>query len=130
MVVVRLYSRWNTDVRFRFIHAYRDKRYEGGYVEQMKLVSLSKREREVLRLLAAGRPATQIAKTLGIRISTVRVYVRTMRRKLDASNIPHAIAQAFYKGVLDHGVLPGVPEIPLNSSAAMNKKQCDRSITT
>lgn len=93
----------------------------------MKLVSLSKREREVLRLLALGQPATQIAKTLGIRISTVRVYVRTMRRKLEASNIPHAIAQAFYKGVLDQGVLPVVPEIPLNSPVT-SRKRCDRPI--
>lgn len=99
-------------------------------MEQVKLVSLSKREREVLRLLAAGQPATQVAKTLGIRISTVRVYVRTMRRKLDASNIPHAIAQAFYKGLLDQGVLPNAPEIPLSSSPVMSKKRCERSITT
>lgn len=103
--------------------------YEGGYVEQVKLVSLSKREREVLHLLATGRPATQIAKTLGIRISTVRVYVRTMRRKLGASNIPHAIAQAFYMGVLDQGILPNTPEIPLNSHVT-SKKQCCGSTTT
>lgn len=94
-------------------------------MEQIKLISLSKREREVLRLLASGLPATRIAKTLGIRVSTVRVYVRSMRRKLDAANIPHAIAQAFCKGVLDPGILPDALELPSHS-----KKRCDRVITT
>lgn len=98
-------------------------------MEQVKLISLSKREREVLRLLASGQPATQIAKTLGIRISTVRVYVRAMRRKLDAANIPHAIAQAFCKGVLDPSVFPNALDLPSHSPLT-SKKQCERAITT
>lgn len=74
-------------------------------MEYVKAVQLSRREREVLRLLALGRSVPQVAGELGISINTVRVYVRTMRQKLKASNIPHAVAQAFSKGVLDENTL-------------------------
>lgn len=61
---------------------------------------LSAREREILHWLALGKTTAVIGAILSISACTVRVHVRNILVKLHASNIPHAIALAFAKGIL------------------------------
>ena len=61
---------------------------------------LSKREQDVLHWLTQGKSGQETSMILGISLCTVRVHIRNMLKKLDASNIPHAVARAFQKGIL------------------------------
>ena len=49
-------------------------------------IKLSKRETQVLNLLAAGIADQQIAATLAISLSTVRTYISRLRVKFEVSN--------------------------------------------
>ncbi|HEU4786233.1 MAG TPA: helix-turn-helix transcriptional regulator [Gemmatimonadaceae bacterium] len=61
---------------------------------------LSAREFEVLSWLARGKSGGEIGLILGIRVPTVRIHIRNIFRKLEAVNIPHAVARAFLCGIL------------------------------
>jgi DNA-binding CsgD family transcriptional regulator len=61
---------------------------------------LSAREGEVLYLLAMGKSGPEIAIILGISICTVRLHIQSIKKKLGASNIPHAVARGYALGVL------------------------------
>jgi DNA-binding NarL/FixJ family response regulator len=50
------------------------------------LESLSRREEEILRLLAAGMTDREIGETLTISVRTVETHVSNILRKLDARN--------------------------------------------
>lgn len=63
--------------------------------------SLSTRERDVLALIAQGRSRGQIADDLSISENTLRVYLDSARHKLAALNIPHAVAIATSRGILN-----------------------------
>ncbi|WP_309112216.1 response regulator transcription factor [Saccharothrix sp.] len=56
---------------------------------------LSRRELEVLRLIAEGRTAVQIAARLAISAETVRSHVTHILRKLGARDRAHAVAKAY-----------------------------------
>lgn len=56
---------------------------------------LSKREFEVLQLIAEGRTAGNIGSKLGITADTVRTHVGHILRKLKARDRAHAVARAF-----------------------------------
>jgi len=60
----------------------------------MPAVSLTRREQEVLRLLAAGASNQDIAHTLVISLDTVKKHVSNLLGKLGASNRTQAISQA------------------------------------
>ena len=60
---------------------------------------LSRREREVLQLLAIGRTSAQIAETLGIATGTVEVHRRNVMRKLDLHNVAELTRYAIRKGL-------------------------------
>jgi ATP/maltotriose-dependent transcriptional regulator MalT len=53
-----------------------------GLVPEEEPVSLTRRERDVLRLLAEGRTNAQIAEELVVSLFTVKAYVRAIYRKL------------------------------------------------
>jgi two-component system nitrate/nitrite response regulator NarL len=55
---------------------------------------LTAREREVLRLVAAGRTSKEIAARLDIGVETVRSYRKSMMRKLGVNNIASLIQAA------------------------------------
>jgi LuxR family maltose regulon positive regulatory protein len=55
---------------------------------------LTKREQEVLRLLAAGASNRQIAEALVIQLSTVKKHISNLLRKLGVESRTRAIAQA------------------------------------
>jgi DNA-binding CsgD family transcriptional regulator len=61
---------------------------------------LSNREMTVLTWLALGKSAQDVAHILGISVNTVRSHIRSIIRKLNVSNIPHAVAEAFKRGIL------------------------------
>lgn len=55
---------------------------------------LTDRERQILRLLAAGLSSTEIAAELVIAVSTTRSYLKTLYRKLDVHSRAEALARA------------------------------------
>jgi DNA-binding NarL/FixJ family response regulator len=59
---------------------------------------LSRREREVLQLMAEGLTAHAVGEMLGVSVETVRSHVRNAVRKLQARNRVHAIALALGRG--------------------------------
>ncbi len=62
--------------------------------------TLSGREREVLRLVAAGQATKQIARALGITERTVKFHVTSIFNKLSAENRAQAVALATRRGLL------------------------------
>jgi DNA-binding NarL/FixJ family response regulator len=62
--------------------------------------TLSRREREVLHLVAGGRSNKQIAKALGITERTVKFHVTAILNKLGAENRAQAVALAAQHGLL------------------------------
>jgi two-component system nitrate/nitrite response regulator NarL len=58
------------------------------------LAALSRREREVLELFAAGRSGSDVAARLYLSPLTVRTHVRNARQKLSATTRTEAVAQA------------------------------------
>lgn len=52
---------------------------------------LSKREREVLTLMAQGFTSREIADELGLAYETVKVHNKHLRWKLGARNAPNAV---------------------------------------
>jgi DNA-binding CsgD family transcriptional regulator/GAF domain-containing protein len=62
--------------------------------------NLTRRQREVLGLMAEGRTAWQIANHLHISEDTVRNHIRAIKQALDAGSQLEAIAQARRLGVL------------------------------
>jgi DNA-binding NarL/FixJ family response regulator len=62
---------------------------------------LTPREREVLRLIAAGLPSKQIARELSISERTVKFHSTSLLRKLGAENRAQAVAVAAERGLLE-----------------------------
>jgi len=61
---------------------------------------LSKREREVLKILATGRSNQQIADNLGISIETVKAHVKSVLSKLSVSDRTQAAIKAIKCGLI------------------------------
>lgn len=64
---------------------------------------LTRREREVLQLVAGGLPNKQIATALAISERTVNFHVTSLLRKLDADNRAQAVAISARLGLLETG---------------------------
>jgi predicted ATPase/DNA-binding CsgD family transcriptional regulator len=62
---------------------------------------LSRRELEVLRLLASGCSNKQMAATLGLKPKTVMHYVGSICHKLEVKNRAEAVSEGWRRGVLD-----------------------------
>ena len=63
-----------------------------------ELQSLSRREREVMNLLAEGRSNESIAKELRLSIQTVKVHVKHILKKLKVSDRTQAVIKALKHG--------------------------------
>lgn len=61
---------------------------------------LSPREREVLKLAAAGLSVIEIAAQLHVSTSTVKSHKEMAFSKLDSANIVHAVVIAIDRGIL------------------------------
>lgn len=62
---------------------------------------LSTRERQCLQLLASGKIYKQISAALDVSESAVRIYIRSARRKLNATTSHHAVAKASYLELIE-----------------------------
>ncbi|HYL88090.1 MAG TPA: helix-turn-helix transcriptional regulator [Burkholderiales bacterium] len=62
------------------------------------MLQLTPRERQVVRLLAAGLTYEQMAQALGISLHTVCSHVKNLYRKLEVHNAPAAVSRAFLIG--------------------------------
>jgi len=62
--------------------------------------TLTSREVEVMRLLAAGRRDKEIAVALGISSQTVRVHVKNIYAKLDVGDRTEAMSVAIRRGII------------------------------
>jgi DNA-binding NarL/FixJ family response regulator len=65
------------------------------------LSMLTKREREVLRLLADGMRNEEIGQRLHIAAETARAHIRNAMRKLDADTRTHAVAVALRQSLIE-----------------------------
>jgi len=65
--------------------------------------TLSERERDVLRLLAAGQRTKEIAELLGISAKTVETYRSRLMLKLGIDNLPGLVKFAIRAGILPPG---------------------------
>ena len=65
-----------------------------------QLPSLSRRERDILRLLADGKNYEQIGERLFISPETVRTHVRKAMAKLDADTRTQAVAEALRQSLI------------------------------
>ena len=61
---------------------------------------LTPRERDVLELLVDGASNKEIARRLGISVSTVKFHVRSIADKLDADGRAEAVAHALRRGII------------------------------
>ena len=68
--------------------------------EQLRAPSLSKREREIMDLLAQGLTGEQVAEKLVLSSETVKTHIRNAMAKLEASTRVHAIAIALREGYI------------------------------
>ncbi|MEO7909527.1 MAG: helix-turn-helix transcriptional regulator [Roseiflexaceae bacterium] len=62
--------------------------------------SLSRRELDVLRLLADGQSNQEIAQVLILALNTVKMHIKHIYRKLGVKNRVQAVAQAHVSGIL------------------------------
>jgi two-component system nitrate/nitrite response regulator NarL len=80
---------------------------EGGVLQQIRLrgaepaVTLTARESEVLRLVAAGQTAPEIAAQLFIEPSTVKSHLQHIYEKLGVSERAAAVAEGMRRGLLE-----------------------------
>lgn len=61
---------------------------------------LSKRELEIIALLAGGYSGEEIAQTLVLSAETVKTHIRNVMTKLNAHTRAHAVAIAFHNGYI------------------------------
>ncbi|MEU7904130.1 helix-turn-helix transcriptional regulator [Actinoplanes sp. NPDC049118] len=69
---------------------------------------LSPRQRDCVRLAAAGLEQRHIADRLGLKFGTVRIHLTDARKLLGARNTAHAAALAVHHGIVtaEHLELP------------------------
>jgi two-component system NarL family response regulator len=80
-----------------FIPEHIDARVDGCCAQ----LALSRREIEVLELIADGKENKEISGHLRISYQTVKVHVRAILLKLGVSNRTHAVSVAVRRGILD-----------------------------
>jgi DNA-binding CsgD family transcriptional regulator len=71
-----------------------------------KEIRLSRREREVLALVAQGASDNEIAIQLCLSAKTVSWYVKDIRARLGAQSRAHAVALALQHGILSKTLTP------------------------
>ncbi|WP_226372727.1 response regulator transcription factor [Allosphingosinicella flava] len=72
---------------------------------------MTRRENEVLELVANGLSAKEVAHQIGIAPRTVERHIENVRMKMRARNRAHMIAQAVATGILNLGAQPPEPPV-------------------
>ncbi len=65
-------------------------------------ITLTEREQQVLRLVAAGRKTPQIADTLSLGVETIRWYRKKLLAKFGASTSAEMVRMAIEMGTLNY----------------------------
>jgi two-component system, NarL family, nitrate/nitrite response regulator NarL len=79
----------------------------GGLVSEIRLrkqdntPALTKREQEILHLIAAGKSLPEIAKELYLGLTTVKTHVQHLYEKLGVSDRAAAVASAMRRGLIE-----------------------------
>jgi len=63
--------------------------------------TLTRREIEVLQLIAAGNPNKLVADKLSVTEDTIKMHVKSILSKLDANDRTHAVAIAVKRGIIE-----------------------------
>lgn len=66
---------------------------------------ITKREKDILTLIASGRTNKEISCEINLKLSTVRNYISNLYRKLRIVNRSQATALAIYSGLLSTNTL-------------------------
>ena len=61
----------------------------------------TRRQTQVLSLLAEGMTAREVGEELGLATDTARTHIQNLLRRIEARNRPHAVALGFRAGWLD-----------------------------
>lgn len=85
---------------------------------------LSRRQAEVLQLIAEGHGTKQIAALLSISVKTTERHRQTLMEKLKLHKVPDLTRYAVSSGVIDSGRIPGWPA---SSAQAPRKRQTNPS---
>jgi DNA-binding CsgD family transcriptional regulator len=64
-------------------------------------VKLTKREKDILRLLSIGHSTREISKKLSIGSETIRTHLKNAARKLGTRSRVHMVLEALRLGLLD-----------------------------
>ena len=70
-----------------------------GYKKYKELVTLTRREREILQLIAEGYTSKEIASKLKLSVNTVRVHRKNIMKKLDIHKQADLIRYALKEGI-------------------------------
>lgn len=73
----------------------------GGETATLPAKALSRREREVLRLLAQGNTNREVADTIGVSVKTVETYRTRLKEKLGLKSRPELYRFAVESGILE-----------------------------
>lgn len=81
--------------------AARSERFIDPAVNGGRPARLTKRQREILQLLADGLSTTEIAHHLGLSAETIRTHTKGLLARLEARDRAHAVALGMRLGVID-----------------------------
>ncbi|WP_019810911.1 response regulator transcription factor [Saccharomonospora halophila] len=82
---------------------------------------LSRREYQVLHLIAEGMENSAVAESLFLSVETVRTHVKSILRKMSAHDRTHAVTKAFREGLLVLG--PEEPAHPARSTPEQQARE-------
>ena len=77
-----------------------DFRMQGGNVRQPRFGTLTKREREILKLLAEGKSVKEIASAFDLSVKTIEAHKFNLMRKLDIHNKAQLVQYAIQKKII------------------------------
>ena len=83
----------------RLVEDFRDKN-RGGAPRQPRLGTLTKREREILKMLAEGKSVKEIATGFDLSVKTIEAHKFNLMRKLDIHNKAQLVHYAIQKKIL------------------------------
>ncbi len=88
-------------MKFTFTNNHLEAASQNGKGSEMKSrVKLTKREKEILELVAQGLSAQEIATLVFVSLNTVETHRRNIMQKLGARNTVEAVARAIRTGVI------------------------------
>ncbi|WP_280155873.1 response regulator transcription factor [Piscinibacter sp. XHJ-5] len=70
------------------------------YVRITTRAELSPRELQIVRMLCAGKPNKEIARSLSVEVTTVKGHVKSVLDKLGVRNRTEAVAEATRRGIV------------------------------